>query len=97
MEEQGWNLDLIHRVATVIIPTLVLSITQLVKKFVAFVPNEWLPIVSLFVGAVLAAVGEVFSVPGLDGQSVANGAMLGAGATGLHQVVVQRRIARGGG
>lgn len=67
--------------------TLVTSVVlQLVKKFVSFVPNKWLPVIAPFLGALGASLSEVSTMTGVN---VIVGALAGSAAVGFNQVPKQ--------
>lgn len=86
-------LGLLQQLVIVVIPVVSALVLQFVKRAVAAIPNEYLPILAPIVGMLTQAVGAAFGVdltPGLQGAeaAVAAGA-LGMTAVGAHQVKQQ--------
>lgn len=86
-------LSLLQQLVVVVIPVVTGVVLQFVKRAVAAIPNEYLPILAPIIGMLTQVVGSAFGVdltPGLHGTeaAVAAGA-LGMTAVGAHQVKVQ--------
>jgi len=87
------NLTLLQGLVVAVIPVITSLVLQIIKKAVAFIPNEFLPILAPVVGVILQGLSIAFGfdlTPGIDGVgSLPAAAALGSTAVGLHQIKVQ--------
>ena len=63
-------------------------VAQLIKQFVSWVPNKWLPIIAPVVGGISASLIQISSDPGVN---VIIGAIAGSAAVGLNQIPKQAK------
>jgi len=67
---------------------VVMIVAQLIKQFVALVPNKWLPVIAPIVGGITASLMEISSVPGVNAII---GVIAGSAGVGLNQIPKQAK------
>ena len=61
-------------------------VAQLIKRFVSWVPNKWLPMIAPIVGGISASLIQVSSDPGVNAII---GVIAGSAAVGFNQIPKQ--------
>jgi hypothetical protein len=87
------DLNLVRGLVVAVIPVLSGLVTAFAKRFVGFIPDEFLPIVAPIAALLIQAAALAFNTtltPGVEGAgSLLVAGALGSTATGVHQIKAQ--------